>query len=587
MSLATHAPHEHLPEGGRPLGPDSLTWQLFADTRMALLGPRAAVLQNMLPSLGQGVQDHSVWFAEILARLQRSIPPIFTTVYGADPIGSGHQVRDFHTTIKGRLPDGKPYSALNPDTYYWAHATFVEHMVVATETFIRPLTLDELDQIIAESVTWFARYGVSARSVPRTWAEFDAYFDETLATRLVKHRTASYGVGYAVKGWPRPARVHPLLWWFVRRPLDAVSASVTIGGMPQKGREILDLPWDAARERRYRRFATVVRAADPLIRRLPRRLTMHPIAVAGFSRVAGDANAPRLPRRHGRGPQRPDRSRTTAEQKEQAMKQLDGMVVAVTGGARGIGAATARALADAGARVVIGDLDLDLAKQEAQSYGGVALPLDVADRASFQEFLDGVVSQHGRLDALVNNAGFMVIGRMQDVSLDRQLAQLDVNLTGVITGSYEGAARMTRGGVIVNIASLAGRIPMPGAAVYCATKAGVLAFSEALEAELDEQGIRVAAVLPSFTNTQLIEGTEASGLMKPIQPADVADAVVRLVASPKPVTVVPRRFAASGASWSMTSARVKPWLRARLGMDQVFTEPDLDRRAAYDQRTGG
>ncbi len=269
------------------------------------------------------------------------------------------------------------------------------------------------------------------------------------------------------------------------------------------------------------------------------------------------------------------------------MKQLDGAVVAVTGGARGIGAATARALAKAGARVVIGDLDLDRADQEARSYDGVALPLDVTDRGSFRGFLDGVVSAHGRLDALVNNAGFMVIGRTQDIPLDRQLAQLDVNLVGVITGSHEAAARMTRGGVIVNIASLAGRIPMPGASVYCATKAGVLAFSEAFDAELAEQGIRVAAVLPSFTDTELISGTEAAGLMKPIQPTDVADAVVQIIARPKAVTVVPRRFAFSAANWSMTSSRAKPWLRARLGMDTVFTDPDLGLRAAYDERTGG
>jgi uncharacterized protein (DUF2236 family) len=103
-----------------PLGPESLTWRYFGDHRMALLGPRAAVLQNMLPSLGQGVEDHSLWFAETLARLRRSIPPIFNTVYGADPEASGHEVRDFHRPIKGRLPDGAPYSALNPDTYYWA-----------------------------------------------------------------------------------------------------------------------------------------------------------------------------------------------------------------------------------------------------------------------------------------------------------------------------------------------------------------------------------------------------------------------------------------------------------------------------------
>jgi NAD(P)-dependent dehydrogenase (short-subunit alcohol dehydrogenase family) len=273
--------------------------------------------------------------------------------------------------------------------------------------------------------------------------------------------------------------------------------------------------------------------------------------------------------------------------KAQLETRLDGRVVALTGGARGIGAATARALATAGAQVVIGDLDLDLAKQAAEVYDGLALPLDVADRASFGEFLDGVVREHGRLDALVNNAGFMVIGRMREVPLERQLAQVDVNLKGVIHGAYEAAARMRPGGVIVNIASLAGRIPMPGSAVYSATKAGVLAFSEALDAELAPHGIRVGSVLPSFTNTELIAGTEATGMMKPIQPADVAAAVVRMIDRPKATATVPKLFAFGGANWSLTSARAKPWLRSRLGLDTVFTEFDQAGRGDYVDRNGG
>jgi uncharacterized protein (DUF2236 family) len=269
---------------GRPLGPDSLTWQFFGDHRMALLGPRAAVLQNMLPSLGQGVEDHSVWFAETLARLQRSIPPIFNTVYGADGHAAGHEVRDFHKQIKGKLPDGSPYSALNPDTYYWAHATFVEHLIVATDTFIRRLGDEERDQIIAESVTWFERYGVSARGIPRTYPEFAAYFQEMLDERLVAHRTAAYGVGYATKGWPRPRQVPPALWWLVRRPLDAVSSFLTIGGLPERAREILGLPWDDRRERRYQHFARVCRAGNAVYSRLPGKARMHPIPLRAFAR---------------------------------------------------------------------------------------------------------------------------------------------------------------------------------------------------------------------------------------------------------------------------------------------------------------
>src|SRR5690625_1971842 len=174
---STHC--DELPSDGLPLGPDSLTWQFFGDVRMLLIGPRPAVLQNMLPALGQGVEEHSVWFAETIARLQRSIPPIFRTLYGPDPQANGRQVRDFHRGIHGRMPDGTPYSALNPHTYYCAHACFVEAMVAAVETFIRELTLAEKDQIIAESVTWYSRYAVSvprADGIPTNWVEFCDYF---------------------------------------------------------------------------------------------------------------------------------------------------------------------------------------------------------------------------------------------------------------------------------------------------------------------------------------------------------------------------------------------------------------------------
>ncbi len=286
------------PARGAPLGPDSLTWQLFADRRMALLGPRAAVLQNMLPALGQGVDDHSVWFAETLGRLQRSIPPIFETLYGADADAeaSGHEVRDFHRTIKGRLPEqlgGGHYSALNPETFYWAHATFVEHLATAADTFIRPLTSADRDQIVAESITWYARYGVSApRDVPTTWAELEAYFDDAYRNRLVRHRTAAYGVGFATKGWPRPAKIPAPLWAVVSRPLNAVSAFVTIGGMPEPGRRILALPWTDRQERRYRRFARAVRAAHPVLRQLPARWRLHPIAAQAFARELARSGPP-------------------------------------------------------------------------------------------------------------------------------------------------------------------------------------------------------------------------------------------------------------------------------------------------------
>jgi uncharacterized protein (DUF2236 family) len=292
MTLAQtppEAPAQALPENGLPLGPDSLVWRWFADNRTLLLGPRAAVLQNMLPSLGQGVEEHSVWFAETLARLKRSIPPILRTVYGSDDDNAGTTVRDFHKDIKGTMPSGERYSALNPDTYYWAHATFVDQVITATDTFIKRLTDAEKEQVFRESITWFARYGVSATGTPRTYAEFQEYWDHALDERLVAHRTAAYGVGYVTKGWPRPKRVPAPVWFVVKRPINAVSAFLTTGGMPERAREILGLPWDERRERRYQRFAAVVRASAPVFDRLPATLRLHPIALRAYKREGREA----------------------------------------------------------------------------------------------------------------------------------------------------------------------------------------------------------------------------------------------------------------------------------------------------------
>lgn len=264
-----------------------------------------------------------------------------------------------------------------------------------------------------------------------------------------------------------------------------------------------------------------------------------------------------------------------------------GKVVALTGGARGIGAATAARLRRAGATVVIGDRDLDVAQQTAAAIGVEALPLDVSAEQSFADFLDRVVATHGRLDVLVNNAGFMVAGRFDDVSLRRQLSQFDVNTAGVVIGCRLALDHLGPGGQIVNIASLAGRIPMPGIAVYAGTKAAVLAISEALDAELADRDIRVSAVLPSFTDTGLIDGTEATGLMKPIRPDDVAAAVLEVIAKRELRRTVPRHLSLGGAQWASMPASAKSWLRAKLHMQTVFTDVDRAERADYDARTGG
>jgi uncharacterized protein (DUF2236 family) len=274
-----------------PLGPQSLVWRYFGDNRMFLIGPRPAVLQNMLAELGQGVLDHSVFFTDTAARVKRSLPPIFKTVYGSDDDNPGQQVRDFHLQIKGDMPgpDGPVgrYHALDPDTYFWAHATFVEQVLYFADTFVKRLTDAEKEQIYLESKTWYRRYGVSDRPLPADYAAFERYWDYMLEKVIVDHQTARYGVGYVTKGFPCPKGVPPRVWRVVALVFNPVAAFLTTGGMPTRARTLLELPWSDRQERRYQRFAALWRSR-PMNRvwdRLPMRWRYNTFARAGYARL--------------------------------------------------------------------------------------------------------------------------------------------------------------------------------------------------------------------------------------------------------------------------------------------------------------
>jgi len=273
-----------------PLGPDSLVWKYFGDNRMYLIGPRPAVLQNMLAELGQGVLDHSVFFDDTAARVKRSIPPIMMTVYGAEDSGEGTRVRDFHRDIKGDMPSQNGeitrYHALDPDTYFWAHATFVEQVLYFADTFVKRLTDEEKERIYLESKTWYRRYGVSDRPMPADYAGFQRYWDAMMDEVVVAHPTARYGVGYVTKGFPRPKGVSPLTWRLVSPVFDPVAAFLTTGGMPPRARDLLELPWGPRRERAYQAFAAVWRSkpVNWAWNRLPMTVRYNKFAQVGYAR---------------------------------------------------------------------------------------------------------------------------------------------------------------------------------------------------------------------------------------------------------------------------------------------------------------
>ena len=199
------------------------------------------------------------------------------------------------------------------------------------------------------------------------------------------------------------------------------------------------------------------------------------------------------------------------------MDNIRGKTIVITGAARGIGYATAQALLARGARVVIGDRDIDVLENAVagvSSLGQVSgHPLDVTDRESFAAFLDKARADGGgHIDVLINNAGVMPVGPFLEQSAQAIRSSIEVNFYGVLTGCQLVLPDMVkrRSGHIVNIASLAGMVAIPGQVVYAGTKFAVVGVSTALADEFAPYGVKVTAVLPTFTNTELISGTSPS-----------------------------------------------------------------------------
>jgi short-subunit dehydrogenase len=274
------------------------------------------------------------------------------------------------------------------------------------------------------------------------------------------------------------------------------------------------------------------------------------------------------------------------------MDRIVGSTIVITGAARGIGYATARSLLARGARVVIGDRDvavLDTAVAELARLGRVTgYPLDVTDTASFARFLDRARADGGgRIDVLVNNAGVMPVGPFLEQSEQAIRTAVEVNLHGVLTGCRLVLPEMVerRSGHIVNIASVAGVVAVPGQVVYAGTKFAVVGLSSALADEFAPQGVHVSVVLPTFTNTELIAGTTPSAAQRPVAPEEIAAAVVKVLDKPSITHLsVPGPVRAVAAVTTLLPPRARRWLSHKLGNDTVFLHLDGAARAAYERR---
>jgi short-subunit dehydrogenase len=277
--------------------------------------------------------------------------------------------------------------------------------------------------------------------------------------------------------------------------------------------------------------------------------------------------------------------------KSVGMDNIRGKTIVITGAARGIGHATAKALLARGARVVIGDRDVDMLESAVAGMSNLGSvsgdPLDVTDRESFAAFLDKARADGGgHIDVLINNAGVMPVGSFLEQSAQAIRSSIEVNFYGVLTGCQLVLPEMVkrRSGHIINIASMAGMVAVPGQIIYAGTKFAVVGLSTAMADEFAPHGVKVTAVLPPFTNTELISGTSPSAAQKPVEPSEIAAAIVKVLDKPKTQVSVPgwgRLFAVAAM---LLSDRRRRWLNRKMGNDTVFLNLDTTARQAYEDR---
>lgn len=269
-------------------------------------------------------------------------------------------------------------------------------------------------------------------------------------------------------------------------------------------------------------------------------------------------------------------------------RNLTDKVVAITGGSRGIGRATAEQFIRQGAKVAIGARNLDFAAKVADDIGARAYQLDVTAPESVQQFWKMVEAELGPIDILVNNAGEMIVSRLEHEPDEATLHQIQVNLLGTLNGMKTaiGPMRERGHGHIINMVSAVGMVGLPGCATYSAAKHGVVGLSEAVRAELRGSGVDLSIVLPIPAQTELTSGVGKGRFVPLLTAQDIAKAVLRTARHPVYNRYVPgwtnpvtRSLFLLPQSWRDAMGRL-------LKADQLLRTTDFQARTGYEARLG-
>lgn len=264
-----------------PLGPDSAVWRNALDWRLLLGSGRALLMQVAHPTVGAGVAQYSNFRAEPWQRLERTVKSVMVQSYGGEQTAvEAARLRELHKDIKGIDHHGDRYHALNPEAYWWVHATIFESTVALHANFAKPLPAAEQKQLYQEWRELGVTLGIKEHRMPADLADFWAYFQDMVQNRLEDNKSVRDVL--ASLGERKPVRPP---WWFLPEVLwrevagpagSTILMTTTVGTLPEVLRERFDLQWTERDARRLRRLQTAVRVGMPLV---PGKLRYHPMAL--------------------------------------------------------------------------------------------------------------------------------------------------------------------------------------------------------------------------------------------------------------------------------------------------------------------
>lgn len=267
-----------------PLGPDSLTWKYFGDLRTGMMGIWIGAIQNMYPELGAGVEEHSIVLSEPLQRVTRSVYPIMGVVYDGDRAAqTGEQIKHYHDTIKGVDTEGRRYHALKPETFYWAHATFFMLVIKVAEYFCGGLTEAEKRQLFDEHVQWYRMYGLSMRPVPKSWEDFQEYW-ERVGREELEINQATLDIFSMRIPKPKFVLIPTPIWDQIFKPMLAGQRWIAAGLFEPAVREKAGMHWTPGDEVLLRVFGKLV---ELVFLAVPDEIRLHPRALAAYRRAEG------------------------------------------------------------------------------------------------------------------------------------------------------------------------------------------------------------------------------------------------------------------------------------------------------------